>query len=1229
MSTLLRGFLCSVSSLVEFTGMSKRRLNRVDSNEAFSCIAINETGLSRTGRLVHDSLTTSIALRLNGSAHRARLGLGIVGLILAALIVLQPIHAQVSGTGTIQGIVSDSSGGVIQGATVTAINPSTGRSTSANTTSSGLYVLTALPPGEYTVKFKAEGFQPVTQEHISVHPISIVGLNLTMEAGSTIEILVTTAPPALNTENGMLDNVLPSETYAALPVAMNGGPKSPLGFTALLPGTSISFQGNANINGGAQGTSAVYLNGLPIISPELQGDINNITGSTTTEVVSEFQVITSGIPAFYTGQGVSNLVSKSGTNEFHGDVYENVRNTALDWAPSFPADSPVPVEHQHEYGVSVGGPIMKNRLFFFGNFDHYKNFNGNNPTSYHLPTAAERVGDFSALPVPIYDPATTVCSNGNCTRTAFPGNIIPRSRISAVSSSLASYLPSTMNGDLQRNYYGAFTGGTVRNTYMAKIDYTVNDKHHAYVLLQNGKQSQNGLINIGYPQLPLPYAGAQNNGQDIWTSQVGETWAIRSNLVNVFGAQFNRFDTPADPFTRSGNYPAKAGLTGLPTGDPQHIFPEVDFNGPNSPTTWAQNTIGYSDVANMFTYQDNLQWTKGKHSVTVGGAITRQQHNFAQPNYAGFAFSNNETAGFDSNGGLITTTGNAYASYLLGQVDTLLGLDQSVIETGGRYSQYAFYAQDNWKLMPRFTLNLGLRYTLALPYTEARNKASWLNPTLSNSAVNGYHGALQFAGNGTASCNCSTRVQTHYLGFDPRIGAAYSLDAKTSIRGSFTINHFLGAALGGSDVIQGTDLQGYSAVLNFTTPDAGVTPAFNWNSGLPVYQHPPFLDPTFGTGFNTTTGPQASSITYDRPDTAGISPYTENWNLTIDRALTPSVIWEITYTGNQTHHISQNGGLGIYSNQILPQYLKLGDLLRADATPENIAAAQAVFPSITLPYANFVGSIGQMLRPFPQYNGINDNYANAASANYHALQTSVQKRMSNGLYLLGSYVWSKSMNTNGATIRWLNGGARSAYNLPVERSVAMEDFPHAIKIAWVYTLPFGRGHNFGRESALLNTLVGGWQISGDNFYVSGAPLGQISGTCNVPYTGGCYADYSPNFQGSARINGKYGSGDPSKTSYINSAAFQNAAPYTFGNTPRTLAYSLRNPWTLNEDATLGKDFSFDQRIKVRIQVDAFNLFNRTVFGGISTDVSNPDSFGTVGNQANRPRQLQLEAYISF
>ena len=295
--------------------------------------------------------------------------------------------AQTMGSGSIQGTVTDPSGAVVPNATVTAIDTQTGQKVTARSTSAGFYALPNLHPATYRVTVTAEGFQSQVHSEVTVVAFATVELNPQLQVGrSSQTVTVSALPPQINTVNGTLETEIPHDVYNSLPIAMANGPKSPLGFVNLSPGVSNGGNATFVLNGGAAEASSMYIDGLPADEIFIGGDRRTITGDTPLEAVSDFQVLTSGIPAYYTGEGVVNIVLKSGTNQFHGSIYENIRNTAFDAAGYFAAKTPV--EHQNEFGASIGGPILKNKMFFFFNYDGYRLLQGQNPKLFTIPTLA-------------------------------------------------------------------------------------------------------------------------------------------------------------------------------------------------------------------------------------------------------------------------------------------------------------------------------------------------------------------------------------------------------------------------------------------------------------------------------------------------------------------------------------------------------------------------------------------------------------------------------------------------------------------------------------------------------------------------------------------------------------------------------------------------------------------------------------------------------------------------
>ena len=1158
--------------------------------------------------------------------------------LFALALIATPLMAQIGGNGSIQGVISDPSGAAVPGASVTATNVATNVSTTRTTTGSGYYVLSPLPAGVYKVTVKAPGFETLNQEHVTVDALAQVGLNLTVKVGSAAqETTVTATPPALNTNDASMGTTVRNEVYDALPLAMGNAPRDPTAFTALMPGVSVNSAttGNTagNVLGGQDHSQEIYVEGLPTTSPSAQGESRTLGLGLSVEAVDQFQLESAGTSVEYQGQGSSNYVIKSGTNTFHGAGYEYFRNTVLDARGFF---APVrPSEHQNEFGVNIGGPIKKNKLFFFANYDGFRFTQQVQPALTSIPTLAERQGNFSALPAKIYDPQSTVCSAGGvCSRTPFPGNVIPGNRISSISQYLQSSLPQPINNNLQNNFLEQVPTGYQDNSTTEKVDFNMNDKNTFSGVFSRGHRSQ--ATPYRGNTLPLPYANTRLVDEIPTTALAKWTYVASPSLVNQLTYGLSRFNVPITDATIAGNYATKAGLTGLPVGAAASAFPQVSFSGPESPDNWrGTNSQAFNDTDNTFTLQDNVQWTHGRHSVIFGVQMQWLQANEKERTYGSLAtwtFANGQTAGFNSSGAYQGSTGNAYASFLLGAVSSNSVIQDSVVGTGGRYKDFSWWVQDNIKVNSRLTLNLGLRHDVWSPYTEVANRESFFNPTAPNAAAGGHPGILEFYGNGPDSCHCATNINTDYLDLGPRLGLAFQLDDKTVMRAGYSIMYTHRGAVGGRGGGRyGLDLIGYSAQPVFSGPGNSYTPAYYWNNGVPSYQQPPFFEPTYGTGFNST-GTAPTSLNYGDPTIGGIPPRYQNWNFAIEHSFTPTLQFGTAYVGSNGHHLS-GGGRGIYSDQIDPKYLALGGLLQQNVTPTILAAANKIIPGITLPYPTFSGSLSQMLRPWPQYQNISDLWGDVGNSNYNSLQVYATQRLAHGLTFHFNYTWAKAFDDTGSNqvSGQSQGTLQSAYYWANEKSVTQLP-AHTINMLATYQLPFGAGRQFVNGGGILSHIVGGWQLSGIGTYRSGTPIGTImTSGCVVPNAGSCFASYNPNFTGSARTSAGWGDGNliGSKTAtFLNAAAFMTPAAYSYGNTSRTGAYGIQNPSSYNVDMNVRRDFSIYENLKLTFQADAFNIFNFVNFSAPSTNISS-SSFGKITSQSNGPRILQLSARITF
>ena len=1144
---------------------------------------------------------------------------------------------QVGSSGSVEGTIKDPSDASVPQATVTATNVATGVETVRKTTAAGFYVLSPLPAGEYTITVTASGFQTETQVHVMVDALATVALSMQLKIGSGAQqVTVTESPTMLHTDDATLGQTMENNVYTSLPLAMNGVPRDPTQFVALVAGvsgmtTQVAGPTTESVNG-TRGDNELYVEGVPLTFASQQADTRNIALGVSVEAVDQFQAETNGEKAMYSGQGMMNFVLKSGTNQFHGSAYEYFRNTDLDARGFFPATTPI--EHQNEFGGTFGGPIKKDKIFFFGSYAGYYYATAEVPEYESIPTLAERGGNFSALPTTIYDPQTQACNGAICTVQPFAGNLIPVNRMSSVSKSLASYLPNPTNGSITNNYLASLPEGLNNNNTTDKVDINQSSKNRFYFVFSQGRYQTNdtGSLAAATDSMPAPYLQGRIVQENTTIGQIHYTRVFTPTLLNDFAISYSRSYIPLISDTQGGGYPEKAGITGLPGGDvpgsANDVFPTINFSGTNAPNVWAgTNAVAFNQTQNVYTMTDSLLWVRGKHAIAFGFQLQRAEDNNENPDggtRATFSFSNSETAGFAASGTQLTTTGNAFASYLLGAVDSSSITDNYVTELGSRFHSYAAFIQDDWKVSSRLTINIGLRDDIMGPYQEAFNRVSFLNPLMPNPAADGRLGALEFGGYGTGTCNCGdVPMKTHYLNLGPRLGLAFRLDNKTVIRAGYSLMYTHSAGTGNNGTGANPGQSGINASASFSSAVTG-QPAFYWDGGVPPFQAPPFINPGYGTGFTTTAPTGAIAMNYVPWQIAAKPPYFENFNFGIEREIVPNLTLGVTYAGSGAHFVQGNSAQGLWTNSIPLPDLALGSLLAATATPANIAAAQAIIPGVGLPFGNFQGTIGQMLKPFPQYSGVTYYWGTRGASSYNSLQVNLRRRFAKGLTFYVSYVFSKELDNLGSV--------RNPFNARLDRADGSADRPHVLLGTLVYMLPFGKGHSLGGGSRAVSAIVSHWQISAVLNFNSGTPLSITGSGCVVTgVTSTCIASYNPNFNGQVRINGSYGQGNVAgagATPYINKSAFVDPAPYTFGNLPDSAAFGLFGPYLLDEDASLRREFVIHERMKLAIEAQMFNITNSVHFTAPGTNIDSA-TFGEITSQANLARKFQFNARITF
>jgi hypothetical protein len=872
-------------------------------------------------------------------------GWGWLALLAVAMMAPPCAKAQLGASATIQGTVTDSTGAVIAGANVTAENLATGSKLTRAADKAGYYVLSPLDPGDYTVTTTAAGFESLIRKNVHVDGMQVLGLNLTLKVGAaSATVTVTDAPPPLETENATLGAVMENDAYQSLPLEMGGAngvstdQRRSTDMAILMPGvTNNETKNNESdepmvVNGNAQST-VMYVEGVPLESASVSGDPRYIWSAISVEAVDQFQLKTTAYSSEYQGLGVENFTIKSGTNNIHGSAYEVMRNTSFDAAGFIPAQYPAnypnaalagkwykPPEHMNEYGITVGGPIWRNKIFLFGNYMGFRYSTLTKPQAQTIPTAAELCGDFSATGVNIYDPTSEKFAGGAYSRTQFgttaapneqyalnaqgqcvdqgtkAANVIPQNELSPVAQYLQQYWAGVqyLNTNLTNNYMGSYNWGLNNWSTTERVDANLSEKHRLSVIIAAGRQ---GLVGLAGSQTtdvgPMPYFYAKTYAPVTKVGIFQDTYVIRENLVNQFKYGAAQYHAPdGNPSLGNPKFAASAagiGFTNTPsaiTGQTPNSFPIVKFTGTDNPATWGPNTGAYLQNTNTYSLKDNVQWLKGKHAFTFGAQFEFMEFNDlydvggTTPLTLNYAVG--ETASVSGSSGSAGTTNTAttgaglpYASFMIGAVDSASYTEYApnAKETGARYHPFAFYVNDDWKATSKLTINLGLRWDSMPPVREVQNRMSFLNPTGAN-PYTGTNGTLEFAGHGTDSCNCSTPMNTYHGDWGPRLGLAYAIDNKTVIRAAYGIYYAHGGGTsGGATALPSSNmLLGFSAAPNVKTPGASL-PAFYLNGASTfsnTTNYPGTVNGLSNAPNNTNFGGPGYSVT--APGTTTINP---------------------------------------------------------------------------------------------------------------------------------------------------------------------------------------------------------------------------------------------------------------------------------------------------------------------------------------------------------------------
>lgn len=1127
-----------------------------------------------------------------------RLALAITVLLLScSLCVWSQALSSINGT------VTDSSGAVIPGATVLVTNNATGVSKTAQTSSAGTYTVTDLIPGTYTLKVDAPQFSTSVHAGVGVEVGRAATVNATLQTGSTTQTIeVQESVIALDTSQPALGTTLENKVVQELPAEISGGRGRQIdSFIFLAPGvTGDSF--SHRVNGGVDFEQEVVFNGIPMAQSETQGF--QTIWNPPFDLVNQYNVLRSSFSAQYgLAQGVVTYQTVSGTNRFHGSAFEIIRNDFFDARGAYNATKPV--DKENNYGFSIGGPVLiphvydgRNRTFFFLSMEWYRQ-NQTNTDFRSLPTAAEKAGNFNGV-ASIYDPSTG---------QLFPNDTIPASRFSPVSASLLQYMPTPSLPGLTNNQPSLLgVLPTRQNPWGFTIDHSITEKQSIHWAEWRDKQTSYGTETDARLPTSNPLTSNTYN-PDLGTVFIANySNTISPSLVVTAGASWlGELNDQISQRTSTPNFAPAPGLTQLS---------ELEFTGPNSPSQLGSPWIQSINRKLGIVVENNWLWIKGKHTFNFGAEFRRtyQDDNECQACAGHFYFSNNQTANpADLSGG------NSFASFLLGSVDHASRVGSQ--EERLRNKDFSPYIQDDIKLTRKLTINVGLRWDLMVPFTAVGNYFVYFDSKIPNPAANGLLGAATKFGNCTG-CAGIDRAAIHFGHFSPRGGFSYQLNNKTVLQGGFSMNYLDGGAYEyGTNKVAVN--YGNLLVGSFTRNSTNSTvPGFgNWDNTILPSPAPVPFSPSLGVG---------TSIFGFDPANDGKAPYDLVWNVGIQRELPAQMFLSASYTGNRANHLpSELNPINQLGAQYLSQY---GSLLGSSITsPATIAAG------IQAPYANFLNDFGssatvlQALRPYPQYSDVARNFDQNGASLYNALQVQVEKRYTNGLSFLVSYSLSHMMSDTNSGFSSFANKSLNKENQKAEWTIDNNDRPQVLAIAGTYELPFGKGRTFLNRGGIVNAVLGGWQISPLLQYSSGTPLFTgTGGSVNVsgdPLGNNCAPCNRANVVSYSNMMFSYNNvykGLP----VINKADFSNPGPWVLGNAPRVLG-QLRNPTRLNENIALAKYFPLGEHVRLKLEVEYFNVLNRVIFGGPDTNFEDSNFGLVINNQNNTRREGQGHLAITF
>jgi hypothetical protein len=1124
-------------------------------------------------------------------------------ILLCAALVLSPslVLAQ-SATGTVVGTIKDSTGASVPGATVTITNQETEQKISVVADAEGRYTSLPLAPGAYRVEAELQGFRRAARANLTVQLNVTLRVDFTLEVGAltdAVEVRGDTTP--LETTTGTVGKLVDNRRIVELPL----NTRNVYSLIFLTPGVAGSIGNNYNsmsytVNGARPTMMDTVIDGVTASFPTVNG-FTGISVFPSIDAIQEFKVLGANYPAEYGRSlgSVLNVVYKSGTNNFRGSAYEFFRDSTFDENGYFAkqAGTPLGDYQRSQFGGVASGPIVRNRTFFMASYEGLREDRLSQTTT-TVPTAAQRQGDFSQTlaqngqMIRIFDPFSTRANPaGGFIRDAFANNVIPASRMDPVALQVLKYfpLPNQAGNPVTgaQNYFATGTAELNVDNVDGRIDHQLSDKAKMF-----GRYSYRKTFSAPATFFPEDIAIAEGrvNEQNLAHNFVADYSRTMSN-TSVLSARMG-FARTLFIFDNQG-LGFKPSSLGLPTtiddAVDREMFPRFGVGG--------QVTLGGNDhrynAFMSYTAAASLTQVRGDHTLKYGFEGRMLRVNVWEARSAGtFNFRTNETQGPNPNTAS-STAGYGFASFLLGTGQPNDVLIQNWKNVAANSFYWAGYAQDDWRVNSKMTLNLGLRYDIDVPRTERYDRMNYYDPIAQSPLARQVPGFPDLKG-GVVFVGVDGRSRYQYNwdtnNIAPRLGLSYQIDSKTVARAGYS--HIFGPSNQGAQGTVGPF--GFRTENLWVTSIDGITPL---NTLRDPYPNGFVPSPGSSQGLLTQAGANLQAPLQDTP-----SPWTIQYNVNVQRELPWGMFAEVAYVGTRGYDLSMSAEGGLSLNQLDPQYMSLGSQLNQQvANPFYGIVNNGVLTQPTV-------ARGQLLRPYPQFTDVIPLYAAGAKSRYNALQITGRKRLSHGLMFEGSYTFAKAEE--------IGMNHQDSYDIEASWALASYDIDHRFVISYLYELPFGRDRMFfSGASPVVNAVIGGWQFNGITTLQTGTPL---SITANN--TAGIFgARTQPNNNGKdPRLSGPV---EERLGRYFDTTVYSQPAAFTFGNetifSPILRAHGVRN-----FDLSLFKSFTLRSGMTAQVRIEMLNAFNRVQFSAPNTSVTS-SSFGVITGQANAPRQLQF------